>query len=163
MELKRHFQRDATGELIRGSDGQPALAFIEVRHTGTHPEQNFSTRLVEGGQAEGWIEIDGDELTLLAQPEDLHYTIRRRPGRYCLHCGEKLPDDDGGPKPGALARQHVAEKHAGQPSPDPAQPAGYFRTNAWECILDLEQHDRFRAQPLGAGGPIRPAPMPKEA
>lgn len=60
----------------------PVLSHIELRHTGTHAEQNFSRRLVEAAVKEGWMKIEGDKLALLAKPENLVYTIKRTPGRY---------------------------------------------------------------------------------
>lgn len=60
----------------------PPLDYIEVYHTGTSPEQHFSTGLVMKGLAEGWMWIKDGILTLHAKPEDLHYKILRTPGDY---------------------------------------------------------------------------------
>src|SRR5690242_10935448 len=87
------------------------LNYISLAHTGISPEQNFSTQLVTKFLQDGIMEIKGHTLTFHVYPEDLRYTIKRVPGRYCAHCGEKLSDDTGG----ELARLHVAQKHAGVP------------------------------------------------
>lgn len=119
---------------------QPPLDYISVGHTGTHAEQNFSVNFVADGMAQGWLSISGDTLTLHAVPEDLHYRILRRPGRYCLHCAAQLPDDE----KGLLARLHVSTEHPGIASPDPSNPAGYEKLNHFECVLDEKQHVRYR-------------------
>lgn len=120
----------------------PPLAGLRLLHTGVAAEQNFSVGLVTAGIEGGWISIDGDTLTLTTVEEALRYRIRRAPGRYCCHCQAQLPDDVAG----ALARLHVAQRHRGEASPDPANPAGYLMTNAYECELDAEQHARWRAR-----------------
>lgn len=126
MLLKRFYKND--GE----------LDYISLAHTGIHAEQNFSVGLVTHGITEGWITIDGDTLKLRAVPEDLLYTIKRHPGRYCEHCGEKLTDDDSG----EMARLHVAMHHKDAPAPQ-GNPAGYVKINHFECVLAAEQHEKF--------------------
>src|SRR5688572_11512552 len=118
----------------------PAINGVEVVHTGAHAEQNFSTSLITEFIKLGIAQIDGNELMLRAEPEALHYTIKREPGRWCLHCGEKLPDDTNG----ELARLHIAMKHNGVPSPVVSEPSGYVWLTYFECVLDEEQHDKFR-------------------
>jgi len=122
------------------------LDHIELRHTGTSAEQNFSRRLVEGAVSEGWMTLSRGKIILHAKPEDLTYTIKRGPGHYCLHCGEKIESD----ALGAAARAHMAEKHDGMESPDRHWPAGYMVTHAFECVLDDKQHEKFKALPMGA-------------
>ena len=134
----------------RSDPEKPKLSHIELRHTGTHAEQNFSRRLVEAAAAEGWVTISRGKLILHAKPEDLNYTILRSPGTYCCHCGEKLSSDPAGVE----ARAHIAAKHKGVDSPDAANPAGYRVTHAYECALDTAQHAKFKAKRLGAA----PAP-----
>lgn len=126
----------------------PTLAHVECRHTGTHAEQNFSRRLVEGAVSEGWMTLSRGKIILHTKPDDLTYTIKRAPGHYCLHCGEKIDSD----ALGAGARKHVAEKHEGKPSPDKHWPAGYLVTNAYECVLDQAQHVKFKAVIPGRKG-----------
>lgn len=136
----------------------PPLKNVVIIHTGTHAEQNFSGGLVDAAISEGWMTITKGKIILHAQRQDgvdvdLNYTINRMPGRYCCHCGEKLPDD----ATGELARAHVKERHIG-PSPDPENPAGYSMLNHYACTLDLKQHEWFRAATLTPmpTGPERP-------
>lgn len=129
MLLKRFYKDD--GE----------LDYISLAHTGVQAEQNFSVGLVTQGLTEGWIDISGDTLILKAVPENLQYTIRRQPGRYCLHCGEKLVDDEGG----QMARLHVATHHKGAPAIS-GNPAGYEKINHFECVLSDDQHERYRVK-----------------
>lgn len=137
---------------------------VRVLHTGTSREQNFSTRLVFQAAAEGWLTIAGDVLTIAAQNAKLVYKVTARPGYYCVHDGEPMPD-------AATARMYVAQKFAGVPSPDPGNPAGYGLRNHFECVLDPVQHDRFRTS-AGARGTlgdeqvreqVRVVPVPKKA
>lgn len=157
---------------VRGGDGalkdqakpegvtlnQPPLDYVSLGHTGTDAHQNFSTRLVAAAVKEGWMKIgDGTEIVMGVYPETLFYKVLRKPGRYCLHCKEKLPDDERG----LFAQAHIAEKHAGVPSPDKSNPAGYEVLNGFECVLDEGQHKRFRCK--GAVLPVRYPRKPKEA
>jgi hypothetical protein len=165
MLLKRIYDRAPDWEPVRNvpdKDGNlpnparapgvllnmPPLKHLEVRHTGTHPEQNFSSRLVAAGLTEGWITLTDETLTLHAHPEDLVYTILAKPGRTCLHCLATLPDDIRG----ELARAHVAAEHPDTPSPDPANPAGYEMISHYRCVLDEAQHTKYKAR---AGGGAR--------
>ncbi|MDL1909703.1 hypothetical protein FBQ81_03265 [Chloroflexi bacterium CFX6] len=118
----------------------PKLAGVEIEHTGVDAEQHFSTSLVTEYVKLGIMEIAGNRLTLHAAQADLHYTIVREPGRWCLHCGEKLPDDVNG----EMARLHMAMKHNGAPSPDESNPAGYKWLTYFECALDAAEHDRWQ-------------------
>ena len=157
MLLKRHFQRpegyepirndrDASGRLRNPNRAPGALLnptpfdHIEIKHTGLTAEQNFSTRLVEKGQEEGWIRIEDGKLLLYGEPETLIYTIVRRPGRYSCFDGTKLPDDE----KGTAAREWIAAHHPNEPSPDPANPAGYECINYYECVLDAAQQEKYR-------------------
>lgn len=147
MLLKRIYKTPEGWEKKLDDKGEcinpPPLEYVSLANTGVHPEQNFSIDLVTEGLTNGLMLIDDDVLTLDCHPEPLRYNIKRRPGRYCLHCGEKLGDDTGG----ALARLHVAEKHAGKTSPDASTPAGYVWLLHFECVLDAEQHEKYRVRP----------------
>jgi len=134
MLLKRLY--DHSGE-------KPRLAGVSVAHTGTYREQNFSAQLVAEALAAGWMSIAQGKLTLHAREGDLVYSIVRGPGRYCCHCGEKLEED----ALGHAARAHIEKAHPGAKSPDQAWPSGYAWIKAYECVLDAEQHQRFRAKP----------------
>lgn len=127
---------------IYADDG--SVSAVEIKHTGTNPEQNFSHRLVEQAIVEGWASLDGDRLTLRGQPEDLAYTVRRSPGYYCTSTGERIPVSAmawASPQRGTLARKEALAWLAarGKAATD------YEVTNAYECVLDEAQHARFRA------------------
>lgn len=119
----------------------PPLDQLQVLHTGLQEAQHFSERLVRKGQEEGWLTIDKGTLTIYAKPENLVYEIVRVPGRYSCYDGSKLPDDEG--DTGRLARAVIAERHAGQPSPDPAHPSGYYKINYYDCRLNAAQQATF--------------------
>lgn len=126
MELKRI-----------NKDGK--LDHIQVNHTGTHPEQTFSTQMVDQGMAEGWISVVKGELVLHAKPEDLHYAILNGPGFYCCHDGSKHAT-------GKDAQNYTAKKFAGKPSPDANNPAGYRKLNGYELRLNAAQHAKFKKE-----------------
>lgn len=67
------------------TDGQvvrlvPPVAGVEIQHAG--PRQNFSPNFVWGGQQEGWLSMQGVELTIAGVNRTLIYDILRVPGRY---------------------------------------------------------------------------------
>jgi hypothetical protein len=142
-------ERDAHGALV---NPLPVKA-ITLKHTGPEsmPEQNFSRRMVDAGLQEGWMSMSRGKLTMHTDAEDLEYTILKMPGTYCVHCEAKLDDDPGG----ASNRAHVTEAHGDAPSPDPAHPAGYRVTNAYECVLREDQHARWSAQAVDAAQQAR--------
>ena len=161
MRLKRHYAKpegwqpkwnrpDAKGQLPNPHRAAgvllnpPPLEHIQLQHTGTTPEQNFSVGLVEKGQEEGWIAIKDGQLILYGLPENLIYDIKRFPGRYSCFDGIKLPDDED--DSGKLARAYLAEHHPGEASPDPENPAGYYKLNSYECVLSAGQHAKFCAK-----------------
>jgi hypothetical protein len=113
----------------------PPLDYVELKHTGANPEQNFSMGMVVDGLREGWMAFDGDELVLQVKPETLLYKVLRTPGRYCLVCRENLNDNSEG---GEAAREHVKAKHAGAPL------GSYERINHYECVLDADQHKKYK-------------------
>lgn len=128
MYLKKFYKEDG------------ALDYISLAHTGTTREQHFSTSLVTEYVTLGLMEIKDGALLFHVYPETLRYEIAREPGRYCLHCGEKLNDDQNG----EMARLHIAMKHKGIPSPDPSNAAGYEAIHYFDCILDAKQHEKHQ-------------------
>ena len=156
MKIRRHYALPEGWERIanvRGQDGQltdpaqpegaclnpPPFSHMEIIHTGTSPEQNFSTDFVLDGLRDGWIELSNSELRLIGQPETMIYQVLRKPGCYCSHCGKQIDRGDRG----ELARLHVAMEHAGQTIQ--GNPAGYEVINHFECVLGAEQHERMKA------------------
>ena len=159
MQLKRHYEkpagwvpqrnrRDEMGRLLNPHRAEgvilnaPQLSHMEVKHTGLDARQHFSERLVRGAIEEGWMAIQDGKLILYAVPDNLTYDIVQVPGRYSCFDGSKLPDDDG--NTGVLARQVIAERHPGETSPDPANPAGYYRINHYVCELHAAQQEQYR-------------------
>jgi len=123
-------------------DGQPVelqLDYVAIGDTGVRREQNWSPKMVKQLEDLGVLELTGDSLILSAHPEPLVYKVLKMPGRYCLHCGDKLVDN----VDGSMARAHVASSHPGEKSPDPENPSGYVCINAFQCMLDAEQHDKY--------------------
>jgi len=167
MLLKRHYRfpegwkadRNLRGENGKLKDpsrpegellNQPPIDHVEIKHTGISAEQNFSTRFVEAGLAQGFASVGDGKITLRAKPEDLVYTIKRGPGHYCCHCGVALPDASRIVSPGITAgMQQVAAMHEGKPSPDAGNPSGYLRLNEYQCVLDFATHEKWKAKSIG--------------
>lgn len=122
---------------------QPKIDYISLAHTGTSLEQHFATQMVTEYVSLGLMEIHDDELFFHVHPETLRYMITGQPGRYCAHCGEKLPDDE----KGDLARLHIALKHNGVRSLDPSNPSGYEDRKYLNVTLSAEQHEKYKAVP----------------
>ena len=99
----------------------------------TDEQQKFTENFLTGGEAEGWLVRKGAKITIHGLDGDVVFAIKQEPGRYCCHCGEKLPDDGDG----KAARKHVAEKHAGKTSPDAENPSGYVMQNYYNCALEV--------------------------
>jgi hypothetical protein len=157
MLLKRLYDKPADWEPERAPDGRllnplPVVG-LSLHHTGTHKEQNFSRRLVEAGLAQGWVSMAKGQLILHTEDEDLTYTIVRPPGQYCCHCQADVGDDPSG----QAGRDHVAQAHAGAASPDPANPAGFRMSHAYECVLEESQHARWNHQAVQAAKAAAPA------
>jgi hypothetical protein len=105
-----------------------------VQVLGARRRQHFTPGLVEGGQGEGWLSVQGDRLTIHGTTVSngreritpVVYRILRAPGYYCCHCQKAVID-------APTAKLHVEAQHPGVASPDPANPAGYRRDNFYAC------------------------------
>jgi hypothetical protein len=88
--------------------------------------QNFSPNLLAGGAREGWLELGGGKVKILARSGTRTYRILRGPGTYCCHCAKELGSAED-------ARVHLELEHKGRASPDPNNPAGYRKIHHYEC------------------------------
>lgn len=123
------------------------VTHVLVKHTGSGDAQNFSERLVGAGVEAGWIVVEGETLTIKAQPEPLRYSIRRRPGYYVAGTCDRIPLTDAAWSQ-ALSRTEatLAPREAKAYLSQRGLPVtGYEVTRAYECVLDAEQHDKFKA------------------
>jgi hypothetical protein len=160
-EVARLLRDGASREHAQAVVRQPKLSHLEVRHTGTTPEQNFSSTLVAGWVQAGVAVKTDDTLVIKAAPEPLRYKVLRTPGYYCAHDGKKIPVSPEGYGDASIAAMECTEYlkangFEGVESPDKSNPAGYLRTHAYECVLDADQHARFKAVP-GALAPSQRA------
>lgn len=128
MYLKRTYHQDKlvrdekTGKVTEVKPG--AVSGVKILRAGAR--QNFSTKIIEQGVAEGWLSLGQGKITIKAEGGDVSYTIERAPGYYCCHCNEKLDD-------GTAGAAHVSEEHKDAESPDPGNPAGYRRDSFYAC------------------------------
>ncbi len=139
MKLTKQYANDA--------QRKPVVSHVEIEHTGLNPQQNFSHRLIERSIEEGWVTIVGDKLTMKGDPEDLVYTLARAPGYYCKSSGERIPI-------GEVAWEVFKAAGQGQRSRKEAlawlqsrklAADDYEVTQAYECVLNDAQHEKFRA------------------
>ena len=122
MYLRKHYDPKSL------EIGNPRVTHVQVLRSG--PRWNPSTRIIENGQADGWLQRDGDVLTILTGlcDPDLRYRIVVPPGLYCCHCGEKCNG-------GRSAVAHIKSAHGAVKSPSAANPAGYARHNFYMTEL----------------------------
>jgi hypothetical protein len=123
-----------------------ACSHVRVVHTGTSPEQNFSTRLVDAGVAQGWVSVSGDRLLMKTDAAPLAYTVKRPPGYYCKSTDAPIPVSDAAWR--ILTRYAITDEARpevlawlaaqGKAADD------YDLSLAWECVLDAAQHDAFK-------------------
>lgn len=118
---------------------------VTVKHTGTGQAQNFSHRLVEGGVADGWIEVGDSQLVIKTDGEPLRYALNRTPGYYCISTGERIPVSAmawSSSRRGELASREAMLwlAKAGK------APTDYEVTNAYECVLDADQHAQHKRE-----------------
>lgn len=146
-----------TGEVIQRPIHK--WAGLEIVHTGLRQEQNFSRQLVEKLLEDGVATLDGSRLTIASSPEPLAYTVNRQPGYYCRSTGEAIPVS-------ARAWARMLTTARGDLSAAEARAwllahgksaSDYEVCMAYECVLDTEQHDRWRAVQLFDSGPMIPA------
>lgn len=119
----------------------PPMVGIEL--LSAPPKQKFDEKKIKDYIAAGWLKKTETHFIIVHSEGETHYRIVRKPGRYSCFTGEKLPDDDflpgGGINPGptgALARAHIAKHHAGEESPDPENPSGYYCTRSYKCVRE---------------------------
>lgn len=147
MLIKRHYDPASLERKALGI-GDAVCTHVEVKHTGTSPEQNFSTRLVTQAMAEGWMSVEGDKLTMrtAANQPDLVYTVVRTPGTYAKQDGARIPISD-------LAREERMRTGQGRLSAKEAAAflaAPKYTDKSYEvidhfaCVLSADQHDMFK-------------------
>lgn len=143
MLLQKQYEKDPK------TQAPQRVSHVLVKHTGLKPEQNFSRRLVESALADGWMTLDGATLTMKGDPEDLVYLVKRDPGYYCVSTGERIPISQ-------MAWTRMLATGIGDLSAREAKgwllargkaQNDYEVCQAYECVLDADQHDRFK---LGA-------------
>lgn len=142
MELRRLYD---PASLDPGAT--PRCVGVELFHTGFSAEQTFKRRLVLDACAEGWMQLQGDTLSLKADGETLTYTVVRQPGYYVRSTGERIALSDlamsefltepQAKLAAAEARQFLAER--GLPDDD------YEATRNYHCSLDAEQQQKWQA------------------
>lgn len=142
MKLKAHYDPATLGE-----GKKPRQTHVKVIHTGLSPEQNFDDGMVESGIADGWISIADCILTMKTDGAPLRYTINRAPGYFCKSTGEAIPVTGA-----AWARfRYAGDSSNSQPearawlAANGKEPNDYDIAVAYHCVLDADQHQRFRA------------------
>jgi hypothetical protein len=143
MELRRIY---ADGSLL-GADSAPLCTGVDLFHTGTSAEQTFKRSLVLSACAQGWMSVAGDTLELKAKQDTLTYSIVRHPGYYVRSTGERIPLSE-------LAMSQYMTEIVATLAPAEAraflsgrglEPDDYEATRNYHCVLNDEQHAKWRA------------------
>ncbi len=129
MLLQRKHYRDPNGLK------SPVVSGIKLKRLSADGKQKITPKMVEIGQSERWLSHVGSKIVIHSEGGNVVFNIVQEPGRYCCHCGEKLPDD----QTGEAARAHVTAKHAGKKSPDEQNPSGYAMQNYYDCELEVSR------------------------
>lgn len=102
-------------------------------------KQRISTRVLE--EFKDNIEIQEDGFLFKTETGDVFFKIIHEPGRYCITCGERLPDFGGNGTAieavrSAQCRAHVAT-HGKKAKAHPRWPHGYVnRPNTYTCSVE---------------------------
>jgi hypothetical protein len=165
MMLKRQFepaslQAFLVAKMLGATHPPEALVTHHtVENTGLGRQQNFDDQWVEQGVAAGWATLSGDRLELKTDGEPLRYTILRGPGYYCKSTGEPIPmhvaawlkfrlaNDSSQSRPIVLAWLAANGKNA----------TDYEILAQFNCLLDEDQHNHWRAVRHPVNGNIVPA------
>ena len=115
--------------------GDKTWSGIQLMALAKSRRHHFSPVWLERHIARGFVSMTDSSIVLHTIDGDMLFKIDHVPSRYCLHCGEKLhneEDDAGGmliragdSRLGAEAREHVKKKHTGKKSMNPSFPSGY--------------------------------------
>lgn len=135
MLMKRLYDQNARGK--------KRISGVRLVHSGTSPEQKWTTKKVDMLESLGLMSVGPGRLTLHAEHGDVNYEVSKQPGRWCCHCGQKLIDD----ADGAAARAHVKAEHDGKKSPDKENPSGYRMSHSYETVIDAKDHKQFSLKP----------------
>jgi hypothetical protein len=91
------------------------------------------------------VTVTADEIVFSTVDGDVAFLIVREPGRFCLTCGERLPDHGGNgtlveAQRAAQCREHVKGHGKTAEKPDD-WPHGYVnRPNTFECTIEDRRH-----------------------
>jgi len=124
----------ATGEK------QPAGIRIEDLPKGS-TRQRIPVQALEQHQQTGHVTIEADRFVYHTVDGDVVFHIRQEPGRYCLTCGERLPDFGGNGRALEARRaqqciDHVAA-HGDKAVKSPDWPHGYEnRPSTFTCEVE---------------------------
>mgnify|MGYP000305339957 CR=1 FL=1 len=147
MLLKRHYDPESL------QAGAPRVTHVSVGHTGFTPNQNFPDDLVERGQAEGWITVEGDQLTIVTDAEPLIYAIARRPGYFCKSTGESIPMSDRAWLKFRLGNDSSESRAAAQAwlAANGKATDDYDICTTYQCEIAPDLHAKYRAVRTEAG------------
>lgn len=142
-ELAAYLEAKTRGELTE----MPMITHVEVMHTGTSPEQNFDDGMIDRAVIDGWATLSADRLQLKTDGEPLRYTVTRAPGYFCKSTGEAIP---------MSAKAWARFRYSGDSALSQPEARAWLKANdkadndydiavAYHCVLDADQHERFRA------------------
>ena len=125
MFLKRRFEKDENGNLVRDADDKPIISRIDVKRISE--KQNFSRKFIDKTLEEGFMSMNKGEIILHTNPE-LTFKVIRVPGIYCCFTNKRLGDQK-------EARAYIKANYLDKESPDANNPEGYRHDAFYACQL----------------------------
>ncbi len=113
---------------------EPVVIGVELKRLPVKENVQMTPKLLEMGKKQGWAEKTEDHILIRGYYDDqpTKFKILSEPGRYCLHCGDKLKDDP----QGNHAKKHVEELHDGKPTDNEGDKSGYICNNYYLVTME---------------------------
>ena len=126
--------------LLREGPDKPAHG-VCISNLPNNGVQRINSSLLKGHEVSRFITVINDVITVNTVDGPVVFNVEREPGRYCLTCGEQLPDHAGNgtaleAKRAQACRDHVAS-HGAKAEKSPKWPHGYESyPNSYLCNID---------------------------
>lgn len=118
----------------------PGIRIVNLPKNGY---QNLHINTLE--RHKDYVTVDANKITFITVDGDVVFNIVKQPGRFCLTCGDKLPDFGGNgtmieAQRASECREHVAS-HGKKAETSDKWPHGYSnRPNTFECSIEDQRH-----------------------
>jgi len=116
------------------ADFEAVVIGVEFQSLPQNDKVKLTPKFVDMGVKQGWIVKTEKHFNIrdAATNKIISFLILSTPGRYCLHCEEKLEDDPSG----TSARKHILDNHNGVATEDANDHSGYKCDNFYLVKLE---------------------------